>query len=304
MGCFNATCMVSNLPINYGDKIKLVLLRPNYSIDRIYQSGGYVYNSDVLTPSFLPISGTYNDYGMIENIEMDWNYKTIELILKKTLGDTIKVNDKIKSDYDLLDILNGISANSLWYTGVDPEEVKKKEMAQNFCNFYREFGYPSETAKLEWERLLNLDISEEERQFNFSFVMIREDIWNHIVDNYVGECYNPNAQTTTNVYISLKEWCKYEYETNKSSIFSRNYAGSLSYYAPKIYNSILSSANEELEKNIFNDWTSFEIINSYLAGTRKGWMVQPGLGSQYDGWADYKILSEKIIEICNNKLKK
>lgn len=96
MGCWNGTCMISNLPINSGEKIKLVILQKSMisGIKSLFTSG-YVYPTDFLTPAFLPISGKYNDYGNIEGIEQDWNYNLIEKHLQNKFGNKIKVDDDI-----------------------------------------------------------------------------------------------------------------------------------------------------------------------------------------------------------------
>jgi hypothetical protein len=66
MGCWNGTCMISNLPIISGEKIKLVLLRRAIDSKRLFNSSAYVYSHDIFTPSFFPLSGVYNDYGIDE----------------------------------------------------------------------------------------------------------------------------------------------------------------------------------------------------------------------------------------------
>ena len=126
MGCWNGTCMISNLPIIYGDEIKLVLIRKSYSFDRLKVSGGYVYPSDAFTPSFLPINGKYNDYGMIENVDEDWNYNLIENVYKDILSDEIIVDGNKKTEWNLIDVLKGIERNDIRFIDIDEEEIKIK----------------------------------------------------------------------------------------------------------------------------------------------------------------------------------
>ena len=52
MGCWNGTCMISNLPILSGNKIKLVILKSNVSFNEIKPLSGYTYTTDIFTPSF------------------------------------------------------------------------------------------------------------------------------------------------------------------------------------------------------------------------------------------------------------
>lgn len=65
MGCWNATCNISHLPIQYQDKIVLILL--------INGSNKHTTNTCYATDNFqqfaMPIRGEYDDYGGIKNIE-------------------------------------------------------------------------------------------------------------------------------------------------------------------------------------------------------------------------------------------
>ena len=49
MGSWNGTCMISNLPIIYGEKIKLVLLEVQNG--RELNSSGVTYPYDIMTPN-------------------------------------------------------------------------------------------------------------------------------------------------------------------------------------------------------------------------------------------------------------
>ena len=80
MGCFNGTCVITNLPIRVGEPTVLIPLayRKNYR-------GNYntlVYATDVAQPITFGIDGVYNDYGSIE----DYDEKDIpaELITRAT----------------------------------------------------------------------------------------------------------------------------------------------------------------------------------------------------------------------------
>ena len=62
MGCFNETCMGSNLPILAGEECVLVMMVENpYVPTGVYATTGYA--------PMLAIYGTYNDYGGLEKIQ-------------------------------------------------------------------------------------------------------------------------------------------------------------------------------------------------------------------------------------------
>jgi hypothetical protein len=141
--------MISNLPIISGDKIKLVFLQKGYNDNDVIGQSGYAYSTGILCPAFLPITGEYNDYGNIENIEEDWNYEKIESTLKEKFGDVIFVEkDNEIKDWKLTDLIDGIERSGS-YTP-QPKYHSSKQSKRLDCDL--------------------------------SFVMIRQDVWDLCVE--------------------------------------------------------------------------------------------------------------------------
>lgn len=67
MGDFNSTCAVSGLPISVGDRVRWFFI---YRMPERYQND-LVNRFSRWNPLTLPIRGTYDDYGKIENVEDD-----------------------------------------------------------------------------------------------------------------------------------------------------------------------------------------------------------------------------------------
>jgi hypothetical protein len=336
MGCWNGTCMISNLPIISGEKVKLIILRKAISSTRIFNSSAYVYSHDIFTPSFFPLSGVYNDYGMIEGVEEDWNYQLIEKYFKELFGNKIIADGETKENWTLIDVLDGVERHDLKYYGKPTkEDLRRQAMAVEACKVYGKQGFSSEKIEKEWLELRDMDTSETLRTANLSFVMIREDIWNHICGKYVGEFYNKDAKgpNDKDFYLSARKYCRIEFEkglmqalklkellerdkTDKEdvlkelrglisgglamNVFTRQ---NLDFIAPELYDKIAIDGDTERREDILNRYTEFTIISSFLSETRKGWMIQPGAGSQHDGWETHLMLAEKLVELCNEKLK-
>lgn len=98
MGCFNAVCNLSGLPIYHGDKIKLVVTVPGH--DRHNHS--LVYPSDICVPCFLPLSGKYDDYGCIEEIgDDDIGYKVLDSYFKECkVNQHLYLTDRYSKQYE------------------------------------------------------------------------------------------------------------------------------------------------------------------------------------------------------------
>ena len=293
MGCWNGTCMISNLPIISGEKIKLVILKPHLDKEEI-TSSGYCYATGLMSPTFLPIEGEYDDYGTIENIVEDWN---TELILASftSMYDVLEINKReLKKEFSLYDICKGIERGSL--------RGKKKN-------------------------------SEEFIDINLAFVMIRKDIWDALCINHKGQFWNDNKEETDKgeYYISARESCNRKYresvkaldeldELRKSDtedVELKILRRSLILMDKNIFynDMILKTFNYDnsyrtlFEKNIslreaLNSlYTELVIIHSFLESTRKSWMIQQGAGSQDANWEEYKMFNQIVNEICDAKIK-
>jgi hypothetical protein len=278
MGSWNGTCMISNLPITYRDRIKLVILHSPHTKKHSLAMAGYCYTTDILRPAFFPISGTYNDYGGIEEIDNDWSYKLITSILKLHYNE-IEVEKELKSDYKLEDFIFGIERGSL--------------------KVFIDSGFVDT---------------------NFSYVMIREDIWDGIVKNEMNimnywneeEEYFENGER--NYYIDAPTFT--QRKINKSMEFVEKYKqmgfNVLPPFTPLFEFSDRPFDTEEHGKYIINnisedhqilkDMVEMRLIRTFLESIRKGWMVQAGAGSQTDEIRPYLLLCDLIKE-ASDKLK-
>lgn len=81
MGSWNATCGMSQLPIHSGNKVKLVFLKKSPYFEDSSFGNGFCYANRLFAPFYTPISGKYNDYGSLKNID-DPDDKHFNNILK------------------------------------------------------------------------------------------------------------------------------------------------------------------------------------------------------------------------------
>jgi hypothetical protein len=93
MGSWNATCGVSQLPIQAGDTVKAFLLI-QHEWNHELRGSGTVYNTEYFRPWFFPVTASYNSYGSIENIKNDWNSQYMLKSFQRWLKDgKIKILD-------------------------------------------------------------------------------------------------------------------------------------------------------------------------------------------------------------------
>lgn len=315
MGCWNGTCMISHLPIECGDEIKLVIIRRNRKEDGFCGSA-YCYPNGIFVPSFLPLEGTYDDYGGIENINEDWNYNIITEYIKKNFQ-SIKVNGKEIKNFSIEDVLEGLKCGELEvYRELDKKRV---EMAKKVIETYeKNGGFSSEKVEKEWRDIANTDVLAQWRKSNMSFVMIRKDVWDELCAGFVGEFYNNEAKSINDkdFYLSAREWCKRKFEktlmlyksgnTSKkdlvefNEVFHQSYAGSGQVLAADEYSKYMFNKESDKE-DVLKQWTETEIINSILGQTRRGWMIQTGAGSQHTSFEEHLRLCKIVEKICEDK---
>ena len=332
MGCFNGTCMISHLPIIYGEKIKLIFLHTPHGKANISGMSSYCYSNGILTPAFLAISGVYNDYGGIEKIVEDWNFKIIEETFKKRFGKKIIIDGEEKENYTLHDIIYGIERGDLQYFGVNPEDVRRKKMATDTIAVYgkhenKKFGgFSSKKTQDEWVALSEMGVEENWRQTGLCFVMIRQDIWDFSCTEggkalyYSSNKKHPNVDEYGRIEaqhyfhdvffreVNDEDVMSKTFRRKYNQIFNASYAGSGNYFDSEKYSELLFDAIEnkydELLILIFKEWSENSCVQAFIDCTRIGWMIQTGAGSQSTEWENHKKLAKKIVSVCDEHIKK
>ena len=323
MGCWNGTCMVSHLPIISGEKIKLVILNTRYgfrkSSNPLIGNSGYCYSTDLLSPSFFALSGYYDDYGGIEGLEEDWNYKVIEQFFQTKYNGMKHGSKNITTLPEILDAIEREEFQIL-----AEGDKGRKEMAVKAMEAYKD----NPKAQEHWKEMAEMDVSEKWEKSPYSAVMIRQDVWDSIIAGETGDYWNDEEEYDDNgerIYeISAKEWTKRTFkkemdkiddliekfgidddimkmELKYNRIFNDSYAGSGQLSAVSPYSELL--LNKDLRADIEKQWSENTAIGSFIAGTRRGWMIQPGKGSQHDGWDQHMLVAQTIVDICKSKLK-
>ena len=114
MGCFNKKGCFSNMPITYGDRAVVLLGIVDMRGDDNFSPGMH------FTPISLPIRGTYNDYGSLENIDYVAANKVIEDKFKMNIEDVVNAFERFSID-------------------CDPDKISKelKKYAKNLPCFYK-----------------------------------------------------------------------------------------------------------------------------------------------------------------------
>jgi len=94
MGSFNVACSISNISIGYGDDITYIPLEVSKYPYKIGDGNNLlIYSHCFYSPVTLPIFGSYDDYGRIENIKRDTNVEIIEAYFDEKIEDICGIYD-------------------------------------------------------------------------------------------------------------------------------------------------------------------------------------------------------------------
>jgi len=165
MGCWNATCGVSQLPILSGEKIRVFILEPHHGTNKfIREPNSFVYSTDMFTAYGIPFIAEYNDYGSVENIVESYN---AEIIYNKLVESAVLPIDKPFAVGDEVTYIKERKDHGKSYFEVvdiedDMVSVKKSHRADeeiiiiptaelrhdNRENYYDDFGDLEQTIKL------------------------------------------------------------------------------------------------------------------------------------------------------------
>ena len=148
MGCWNETCMVSNLPISNGDRIVAIPI-----IESGNEKAKGIYATDYWAP-FLPfVRGRYDDYGSIESAADE----AFEKIAKEFLLKDEAIYDMTGPDF-INEFVNQVSRNECDFKFPQVTYVKfaqRVRIAFVHESIFDKMIRKSTAAKIAWDFILS-----------------------------------------------------------------------------------------------------------------------------------------------------
>jgi hypothetical protein len=331
MGCWNGTCGITKLPISYGDKIAVVILKKNN-----FHKNIAIYSTDLWTPISPAIYGEYNDYGGIKNINLNDN---IWLYLMQYLERNIKISQNVIINEENEEFFKTIyNINKLSNIKINAENLIRQYKLKEICSLIPE----------NIESFINQYICQEVYD-NISFVMFHESAYKDLIKSYsnkkdwlmnkkVGEYLHENADKLFNSVIEFetklsneikkinkdietvkdnnqKEKLKNEIENlifqfkDVDDIFILNHDNifvdlfNTTFYDMK---PLVIKALKLKNKKIIYDLVDLALINGAFASGRVCWLPTCGAGSQ-DNSVDIQVnvakSTQKIAKLLEEKWK-
>jgi hypothetical protein len=276
MGCWNATCSLSRLPIECGDQVRAFIIAPHWAI----KSSGFSYPDDAFIPMSFGILGEYDDYGLIDNIIENYNTEMIMDIFK---------------------------------------EIEEKDIYELLRKIERDYIYDIGKGFFEHKYICN-EKSEERKGKNIGFTLVREDIYQKIIDirknqkcwlrDHEGELFNDLYITAgieyfqslydhnndddptfhrliysdkNHFYYDIKHHFDYWVENNYENFILRKMTSTNTSDIPQV-------------KDLVKDAVDMMQLRGFMSELRLSWMPQSGKGSQCPVTRDYIPFYSFVLE--------
>jgi hypothetical protein len=287
MGCWNKTCMVSNLHITAGQEVVVFLLKE----ENRNNNYDYCYINSYFVPCLLPFYGKYNDYGSVENCHGEG----LNLLIEKVRENLVELEQGENEYHDI------------------PAKKETFDIDQLF--------------ELDHEqRLFVSDKYDKHGKYMLTHVQIHKDIFDYIIENFKFKDYKSNHSFDDVIkflpdYISgVQEQIKLHEPIGpysfREEILSLNYNQN-NLVAKYIYSFIRDNQTfgsfkvltidmfEKMETDklqlLLTDILKGVWINLFLHETRKPWIKTIGEGSQSCSHNGYRVLNKAIENVLNKE---
>lgn len=268
MGSWLGTCGITQLPINYGDKIRAFVIVPGYH-NILNEFRGFSYPDSIWKPFGVGIKCQYQDYGSVFEIKKDLSSKLLEKAFDENAKDPAKVifdNKELKGIERYMALIGGDSF------------VNKKD--QPFGIFY----------VLE-------DIYQ--AMVNYNPIEMNDGVYQPLKTILTDDAYR--------WYNNLLNTPSKKYFISDRVRIAHSPSGSSNYFILDAFNDCIDkklSINDKKVKELIELAVENYMFEYSMLSARKAWMPQAGAGSQNDGLNVYNKIAATTQKIIDKSIKK
>lgn len=291
MGSFPVNCCISGLPIDCGDKIRILMLTqcPFYipGKDAVEMNG-------IWFPRTFPLRAVYADSANAKKVEKglmrDTWLEGLQLdLVERSVGKNevhdVPTNKKMPFE-KLLDAL--WEGRVLVKFPVEPFRAEIARLRKVARRFEKGLSWPPEQKPLKREKSLPIGLG-----------MIREDVWQELLGITL-HLADERVLTST----------KRREETRKTFVAGRPVAGNLQPFTVSLGEHVnllrrkLTIAGKAFPRGILNDISDFHFIQNVLAVCRYEWRLSSSAGPQNPNWRTHHQYAEAIHRIAASHIKR
>lgn len=278
MGCWNATCGITNLPILYNEEVYTHILVS--SVTKRSSANTRHYHNDVCIPLSFPIIGKYDDYGSISNIQYNITTELMsryfgcefDELLSRIQDDSIKIADDVN--------IKDIKTVGIW--------MCRKDVVDNF--FKTDFEIPVYSDKYRVHDIpLNIAFNDSAREYYERLCSIKnsDSSYTRYMDKPLRETEAPLDVAICGSYASYR-------------IIGPFFEQQLKWLKFLIKNNYDFDSDEV--RSFFECAKNYLKIDLILENTRRGYQPQFGAGSQSFNIDSYKRLQSVTSKSLSNMI--
>jgi hypothetical protein len=305
MGSWNGTCGISQLDIQAGDKVKLVIIQNNVEVP---EASGFCYTTGISAPISFILSAEYNDYGSVCNIIDDLparlflDYFRDYLRSGKITIEPDKYYDNEKfpdgninyEELNIEDVMKVIERDRVFknksFYNTETERMGTKKTNIGLLMFHEEILEDT------YRSVLNSNDYELRKTTKENLV---QDI-DYFIDDYFikepkyGKSFN---SSTLSDIRKVGDW------SNSMSIFTGS--ENLNVIAFVTYINMIDQMENkaELRQELKDMFIPMNLLLKSMMNLRKSWCPQSGKGSQSENDEVHYSLAMSIIKKINNSKK-
>lgn len=266
MGCWNGTCMVSGLPITWGDEIVMFVIKQNVGSQWGHECYSYA-EASLVSP---PIFGKYNDYGGIEEIDYTDELKKTFKWLTKTIVPSPGCHF-------------GVDTDNQYHCFIDGCEDLESLIIQNI-----ERGSASIISSVSVSHLKDGKVSYStcKEKASLALAMIKREIWDELIMSH------EDSGIKSEIEQLRSDYKKFESDSEDKPL-----------WLPTLkLESMYGYWNGMHPCNLTNEteYVMFKFLR-YLERLRLHIRPYTGLGSQTEEYDEHKKLAEFSIKLLEKK---
>lgn len=267
MGCWNATCGLSNLPIQAGDDVLLFVLAHSKLSSRDLFGGGFSYPNGRYRPIGLPVHGQYNDYGGIENVTEN-GHRMFEFLTTDRMFKYTPHGDEDLTPETIEELLNKViqRGNSTYSTMFVRKDILDGMKAQNVSG-YADLATQFDQFKTGYQAELDHVKAENEAK--------DKDVYNDYLLTQLTE-------------MNLGEVLGYQ------NLFGEVLLGHEMYPQRSFLRLARTTPHTDVQEGLID----VLFVNRLLGDLRKFWTPQSGAGSQDNDHDVHLALCQTMTEVC------
>lgn len=297
MGCWNATCAVTNLPIMWQDKVEVILIKTEASPDGSSFCYPYAYHA----PIPLTFGGEYNDYGAVENCHgaaLDIIVESIRSVLTEREPDKELRSFEtgvIRKDFNIENLFKLDHEGLLYINALNkmPHDMRETHRITHLTVHQHVYDSIVNNVTLEsWDTDGDTYVTTE-----------------HTLETYRGE-YKQFIKDLTELVNTDDDMVRFNYEldgtvgkTKVSKIVSERECGTYSMrYPVRIQNTLLDMIrmDDDIEPVIDNA-VQFYLFNTFMNMSRRSWHKPSGTGSQDSETKYQELIANLTLEIAKSQ---